>query len=427
MLRKKNRNFNESLSIRAQIFNALSIIGIIISLFFAALKFFTASTRWSLLICLCAAVFALFVYWCANRTKSFRRFSVITTVVVFIILFPVLFFMTGGYRGCIAFFFFFAIVFTSLLFDDALRQVFMFFEILLYAGCFLVAYLIPTAVSELLSPVKGTDIVAGFLLTAVSIAAVMYKQTVFCSQKQSELEVTNEEHMRSSHFKTEYLRIVSHELKTPITVMTNYARDTLNELAKQDRNDSEIEFSQNRIISEGERINRIVNQILNATAIESGRLKISKTRFSLADLVQSMVSAYTDQLNKSGNRTVLELPDRLPDVYADSDIIGQVFLNLLSNASIHTKHGTITVSLSAREGFQTVQVADTGVGIGPDLLEKLFQRYLDNRSRASGGNGMGLYICKKYIDAHGGEIDIESKQGIGTRVWFSLPTNMKEG
>ena len=427
MLRKKNRYFNENLGIRVQIFNALSIIGVIISLFFAALKYFTASTQWSMLVCLCAAVFAVFIFWRANKTKNFRRFSIVATVVVFIILFPVLFFMTGGYLGCIAFFFLFAIVFTSLLFEGALRSVFMRLEILLYTGCFLVAYLIPVAVSEMLSPVEGFDIVAGFLITAVSIAAVMYKQTVFNNRKQRELEVTNEEHMRSSHFKTEYLRIVSHELKTPITVMTNYARDTLNELAKKDRDISEIVFSQNRIISEGDRINRIVNQILNATAIESGRLKISRTRFSLADLVQSMVGAYTDKLNKSGNRTVLEVPDGLPDVYADSDIIGQVFLNLLSNASIHTKQGTITVALSAREGFQTVQVADTGEGIGPELLEKLFQRYLDNKSRASGGNGMGLYICKKYIDAHGGEIDIESEQGIGTRVWFSLPTTTKEG
>lgn len=418
----KDRYFNNQFSIQAQTFNALSLIGIIISLIFAVLNYLTGLSPWSILICLCAVLFSGFVFWRANKTKSFRRYSILTVGAVFIVLFPALFFITGGYRGGISFFFFFAIVLTSLLFDGKLKSSFILSEVILYAGCILAEYMYPSIVTQLLPPVMGIDRIAGFLLTIISLAAVMHKQTVFCSRKQRELEETNEELIKLGRLKTEYLRIVSHELKTPITVMTNYARDTLNELAKPIQNAPEIEFSQNRIISEGERLNRIVNQILNATAIESGRLKITKTMFSLADLVRSMVDAYTDNLNKSGNRTLLEIPDALPDICADSDVIGQVLLNLLSNASMHTKQGAITVRLSSREGFQTVQVSDTGDGISPDLVERLFLRYIENKSRASGRNGMGLYICKKYIDAHGGEIGIESEQGIGTSVWFSLPT-----
>ena len=116
----------------------------------------------------------------------------------------------------------------------------------------------------------------------------------------------------------------------------------------------------------------------------------------------------------------------MQQICADRDIVWQVFINLLSNAAKNTRQGAVSVSLSVQAGYQTVRVSDTGEGISPDLLHILFKRYVDKERRMPGSSGMGLYICKKYIDALGGQIGIESEQGTGTSVWFRLPSDLKE-
>jgi signal transduction histidine kinase len=223
------------------------------------------------------------------------------------------------------------------------------------------------------------------------------------------------------------LQNISHELKTPLTVIINYALDTLNELRKEPLNVPEMEFDQGRIKSEGERLKRMVSQLLDVTAIESGKVKIQREPLSLAALLSRAADANFNALNESGTRLALEIPGGLPDISADTDAIEQVLLNLLSNAARHTEKGVITMSLSAGSGFQTVRVSDDGEGMAPEVREQVFLRYIERESRITGRSGMGLFICKKLIDAHGGEIGIESEPGKGTAVWFRLPDRETEG
>jgi signal transduction histidine kinase len=357
----------------------------------------------------------------ARRTNNYRAGFVAAVVLTFLLLFPLLFFSAGGYRSGMPSFFIFALMFMAIMLEGKTSAAFLASEFALYTACFLAAYHFPGIVNRfateldcMLDVLTGTAAV-GFLMLAVII---LYMRIYKSRQKRlDELD----------KLKTEFLQNVSHELKTPLTVIINCALDTLNELRKDPLNVPEMEFDQSRIKSEGERLKRMVSQLLDVTAIESGTMKIHRKTLSLAALLSRAAAANFNALSESGARLVPEIPGGLPDILADADAIEQVLLNLLSNAARHTEKGVITMSLSAGGGFQTVRVSDDGEGMAPEVRERVFLRYIERESGITGRSGMGLFICKKLIDAHGGEIGIESEQGKGTAVWFKLPDRETEG
>lgn len=132
---------------------------------------------------------------------------------------------------------------------------------------------------------------------------------------------------------------------------------------------------------------------------------------------------YQSLLARKGNTLEVRVEPGLPQVRGNAEQIGQVLINLLSNANRHMKNGTVTIRAEAVPGAVRVTVADTGEGISPELLSRVFQRFV----RGDGeGTGLGLPICKDIVETHGGEIGIESELGGGTRVWFTLPEEEKE-
>ena len=127
-------------------------------------------------------------------------------------------------------------------------------------------------------------------------------------------------------------------------------------------------------------------------------------------------------LKKNKNRLTLSVPEDLPEVYANANEITQVVLNLITNSNNHTEGGEIAIGLKAERGELVVTVSDTGTGILPEFLPRVFERGVTD----GGGAGIGLNICRQIIEAHGGEVGIESNRTGGTTVWFTLPT-MQEG
>lgn len=231
---------------------------------------------------------------------------------------------------------------------------------------------------------------------------------------------------RLGKMKTELLANVTHELKTPLTVISGYAQDTLLELSDEHPDLTEMAFDQRHILTEADRLDRMVNQLLDTAAIEGGRMDMKLEPTSLAALLRRMADAHFPMLNQNDNRIELYVPDGLPDISIDRERIEQVLLNLLSNAARHTNHGLIALELKQADGAQQVTVRDTGEGMDAGLQEQMFKNQLERRSNTSGRSGLGLYICKKIIDAHGGDIWIESEVGVGTAVTFHLPAQREE-
>jgi two-component system sensor histidine kinase VicK len=136
-------------------------------------------------------------------------------------------------------------------------------------------------------------------------------------------------------------------------------------------------------------------------------------------LITDTGTRYFQSFDEHNNQLEIMCNERLPEVKADADYIARIFVNLIHNATRFTHNGNITVSAAHTANNVTVSIEDTGCGIPPERLAFIFDKFYTNGN--STGTGLGLYICKKIIDAHGGEIKVQNKPGCGTKVSFTLP------
>ncbi|MEH2150960.1 sensor histidine kinase [Nostoc sp.] len=211
---------------------------------------------------------------------------------------------------------------------------------------------------------------------------------------------------------------MTHELRTPLTVVRGY----LEELA-----DGEIEASPEiyrRLAKETRRLERLVNDLQELSKAEAGYLPINIQRVNLRPLLESLVEKFTDQLLEDGPVLILQCPSVLPPVLADIDRTEQVLVNLLGNAVRYTNEGSITISVGTEASQLSIAVRDTGIGIAPENLPHVFERFWradQSRDRHSGGTGIGLTISHRLIELQGGQIQVESELGVGSTFRFFLP------
>ncbi|MBN3880884.1 MULTISPECIES: sensor histidine kinase [unclassified Nostoc] len=211
---------------------------------------------------------------------------------------------------------------------------------------------------------------------------------------------------------------MTHELRTPLTVVRGY----LEELA-----DGEIEASPEiyrRLAKETRRLERLVNDLQELSKAEAGYLPINIQRVNLRPLLESLVEKFTDQLLEDGPVLLLQYPSVLPPVLADIDRTEQVLVNLLGNAVRYTNEGSITITVGTEASQLWIAVSDTGIGIAPENLPHVFERFWradQSRDRHSGGTGIGLTISRRLIELQGGQIQVESELGVGSTFRFFLP------
>ncbi|MGV0106230.1 sensor histidine kinase [Nostoc sp. DSM 114167] len=211
---------------------------------------------------------------------------------------------------------------------------------------------------------------------------------------------------------------MTHELRTPLTVVRGY----LEELA-----DGEIEASPEiyrRLAKETRRLERLVNDLQELSKAEAGYLPINIQRVNLRPLLESLVEKFSDQLLEDGPVMLLQCPSVLPPVLADIDRTEQVLVNLLGNAVRYTNEGSITITVGTEASQLSIAVSDTGIGIAPENLPHVFERFWradQSRDRHSGGTGIGLTISRRLIELQGGQIQVESELGVGSTFRFFLP------
>lgn len=228
-----------------------------------------------------------------------------------------------------------------------------------------------------------------------------------------------------NRLKTEFLGNISHELKTPLTVMSGYAQTTKQLAAQPEVLDrGEVSRRMTLISSEAERLSLMVGQIMEVTSMEEGRMVMEPMRCYVDEIIHTAVETHYPILNKNQNRLDIRIESGLPAVYADPARISQVVVNLISNAVRFTTDGVITISAKKEKVNILICVSDTGEGIAAEQLPHIFERYSKKQKSGSGrdtGTGLGLYICKHIVEQHDGQIWIESEDGQGTSVFFTLP------
>jgi len=236
-------------------------------------------------------------------------------------------------------------------------------------------------------------------------------------QKVKELERAYEELKALDRMKDEFLAMTAHELKTPLTPMLSLVRQVL------DRNLGKINEKQEkalRIVSRGaERLRSSIEKILEISKLESGLVKLNKEKIQLAPLIQDMVEQMKP-LARLKKITITQRITKLPPVDADRMRMATVLTNLIENAIKFTSGGgKVTVKAGQKGNRILVQVRDTGIGIAKKDLPKLFTKFFQvNHTKP--GPGLGLSICKRLVEAHGGKIRCESKLGKGSTFSFTL-------
>jgi two-component system phosphate regulon sensor histidine kinase PhoR len=225
---------------------------------------------------------------------------------------------------------------------------------------------------------------------------------------------------RLETIRRDFISNVSHELRTPLASLKALA-ETLQEGALEDPPAARRFIL--RMETEIDNLIQLVNELLELSRIESGKVPLSFQRKQPCELLKPAYDRMQLQAERAGLEMTLECQPELPPVFADPDRISQVLINLVHNAIKFTAPGG-KITLSAyRDQHQIVFfVRDNGVGIEKKDLGRIFERfYKVDRSRTSGGTGLGLSIARHMIETHGGHIWVESEQGLGSTFYFSLP------
>lgn len=240
-------------------------------------------------------------------------------------------------------------------------------------------------------------------------------------EKQGTIVVLSDvtEQNRLEIMRQEFVANVSHELRTPLTTIMTY----LETLMERPDENPEIQRDFLKVIkTEADRMAIMVEDLLTLSRSES---KYSQYRLvSIQEILKSIYQVVHDQVKAKGLDIELRLPRNLPRVMGDKDQLYRLYLNIIQNAINYTAEGKITISANSRNKYVEVIVRDTGIGIPPEAVERVFERFyrMDKaRSRKAGGTGLGLPIAKQIAEGHGGTVNIISQEGVGTEVAIPLP------
>jgi two-component system phosphate regulon sensor histidine kinase PhoR len=236
-------------------------------------------------------------------------------------------------------------------------------------------------------------------------------------------DITREKEI--SQMKNDFVSHVSHELKTPLASITAYSEMLVDGEACDEQTRKEF---YSVIQDQARRLNRLIEDILNTSRIESGLIKVDKKPVSLAILIEEQLQMIRSYAEESNIEVVGQKPIVFDQVYVDRDMISQVIVNLLSNAVKYTPSGgsvKIETEVDDTEKTVRVSVTDTGVGISEDEIEHVFEKFYRvgaNKGQAK-GTGLGLNLVKQIVEkVHGGRVFVRSKVGLGSTFGFELPS-----
>jgi signal transduction histidine kinase/putative methionine-R-sulfoxide reductase with GAF domain len=239
-------------------------------------------------------------------------------------------------------------------------------------------------------------------------------------QKSGELEA-------ASQHKSEFLANMSHELRTPLNAIIGFS-EVLSERMFGELNEKQEEYSKD-IHASGQHLLSLINDILDLSKIEAGRMELELTDFHLPTALDSALTLVRERAGRRGIALHLSVDERLGQMRADERKVRQVVLNLLSNAIKFTPEGgRIEVRAAPVDGSVEVAVTDTGVGIAPEDQEAVFEefRQVGTADKKVEGTGLGLTLCRKFVELHGGKIWVTSQVGVGSTFTFTIPAHPAE-
>ncbi len=225
--------------------------------------------------------------------------------------------------------------------------------------------------------------------------------------------------------KSQFISSVSHELRTPLHSIVGFTKLMLQGKVAASKDQREFLVI---IDKQSERLGKLIDDLLDVSRLESGRFETRKQRLTIKEPIHDVIEELHSLANEKGIVISEDMPATLPEVEVDRERMMQVMTNLLGNAiKFSSNDGSILVKAEARDSELLVQVSDHGIGIPEEAIPHVFEKfYRVKDSKYTGGTGLGLYITKQIIEAHGGRIWVESKPNKGSTFYFTIPKLTRE-
>ena len=238
-------------------------------------------------------------------------------------------------------------------------------------------------------------------------------------------DITKEKEI--DRMKTELVSMVAHELRSPLTSIAGFSELLLDEGVTQEQSKEYAEI----ILKESNRLGDLINKFLDISRIESGKSQVHKTPVQMGHVIESILEMNMYLAERKGMKVNLNIPDDLSTVWVDREMIGEVVLNLFTNAVKYSPEGKeITIEVEDKDDEQLVRVIDQGYGIPEKSLNRIFEKFYrvtDNEQiQEISGSGLGLSLVKEIVELHDGSIWVESKLGEGSAFTFSIPKTEDE-
>lgn len=417
----KNKLFAQNMDFRIRIFNLLAATGFIVSLVIFAVSLINGASALNCAMLLSAALLSAVMLVYSTKTGNYHPCYIITVIFVFMLLFPMMFFTAGGYNSGMPCFFVFAVVFTLFMLEGKAGIICAAAEIVIYVSCCAAAYRFPQLVTPFPDE-KGvvSDVITGICVASSALGAAMFFQIKMYNE-------AVEEARRSNKAKGIFLANMSHEIRTPINVILG-----MNELITRSSDHREVLEYTSKIQSAGDMLLSIINNILDVTQIESGKIMTSVKPYRTDSLVSELTSIGSELCGKKGLVFTADIsPDMMSMLEGDKNHLKQIVTNFLSNAAKYTLFGSVT--LSAETSVQNdnnetailkISISDTGIGIPDKELEHIFEVFGRGKNAveyAVEGTGLGLAISKDLADSMGGRLIAESCEGKGSTFGIEIP------
>ncbi len=236
-----------------------------------------------------------------------------------------------------------------------------------------------------------------------------------------ELAIANEDLKAASKHKSQFLANMSHELRTPMNAILGFT-ELLRDGVYGELSPKMLEIIE-KIQKNGQHLLAMINDVLDLTKIEAGRIEIHSAPFPVIGCVETVIANTAALAGQKALEVAMDIPEGLPMVLGDEKRVNQILWNLLSNAIKFTQEGEIKIGVRKEDEFLHFWVSDAGIGISKDDLDKIFGEFTQidgSHTREYGGTGLGLAIAKRLVELHGGRIWAESEEGKGSTFHFSL-------
>ena len=248
------------------------------------------------------------------------------------------------------------------------------------------------------------------------------------SQMQKDMQIKMEKARSASEAKSDFLAKISHELRTPLNAIIGYS-EMLMEDASDDGLDAFVE-DLDKIHSSGTHLLTLINDLLDISKIEAGKMELHLEDFKLKDMISLIEATTKPLLDKNSNKFVVKIDKSIETMKNDETKLKQILLNMISNASKFTKEGKVSLIISEEAKNRIkFELSDTGIGMTKNQLENVFEEFTQAETSTSkdyGGTGLGLPICKKLTELMGGKIEVQSKIGEGTTFSITIPKTIEE-